>query len=297
MSSRTALLVTAHGTVRSLDELPAFLKVIRRGRPAPDELVAEVTRRYRAIGGRSPLTEITEAQARGAAAKLYALPYMGMRLWGPTIRDAVARAISDGVDRIVSLPAAPFSTAIYHEPVAKALAELDPDRRVSLIEVGPWGSHPSLVRVFAERAQSAGALDAGTHVLFTAHSLPVFVIERGDPYPTLVRTACESVASALSLGSDRWSLAYQSQGASEGPWLGPDLVASFDRLAREGVRRVVVVPIGFLSDHVEVLYDLDIEANAWASDRGISLVRARSPNDRDDLCEAMADVAREALGA
>lgn len=297
MSPRTGLLVTAHGTVSSLEELPAFLKVIRRGRPAPDELVAEVTRRYRAIGGRSPLTELTEGQARGAAAKLGALGYMGMRLWGPSVRDAVSRALADGVERLVSLPAAPFSTGIYHEPVEKALAELDPERRVALVKVGPWGAHPALVRVFAERARSAGALEAGTHVLFTAHSLPTMVVERGDPYPTLVRAACEAVAASLGLSGDSWSLAYQSQGASEGPWLGPDLVASFDRLAKDGAKRVVVAPIGFLSDHVEVLYDLDIEALAWANERGISLVRSRSPNDEDDLCAAMAEVARESLGA
>jgi|LNFM01.1.fsa_nt_gb ferrochelatase len=295
MAPRTGLLVSAHGTVQSLEELPAFLTVIRRGRPASPALITEVTHRYRAIGGRSPLTELTEGQARGAAAKLGALGYVGMRLWGPSIRDAVSRAVSDGVERLVSLPAAPFSTGIYHEPVAQALAELDPEKRVSLIKVGPWGSHPSLVRVFAQRARAAGALEEGTRVLFTAHSLPTMVVERGDPYPTLVSHACEEVAKELGLSRDRWSLAYQSQGASEGPWLGPDLVASFDALASEKAARVVIVAIGFLSDHVEVLYDLDIEAKAWASDRGIELVRAECPNDQDDLAEAMAQVAREAM--
>jgi ferrochelatase len=297
MSPRTALVVTAHGTVASLDELPEFLKVIRRGRPAPDELLREVRRRYEAIGGRSPLTEITAEQARKTAALLGALPYVGMRLSNPPIRAAIERLVADGVERVLSLPAAPFSTAIYHEPVERLLAELDPARRIALVKVGPWGEHRQLLAAFARRAAEAGASEPATHVLFTAHSLPVVVVERGDRYPALIEACARGVAAELGLPPSRWSLAYQSQGASEGPWLGPDLVESFDRLRAQGARRVVLAPIGFLTDHVELLYDLDIEAAQWARARGLEFARAKAPNADDDLCEAMASVARAALEA
>lgn len=294
-SARVALLVTAHGTVQSLDELPAFLQVIRRGRPAPEELVREVRRRYEAIGGRSPLTELTERQAHETARRLGMPGYMGMRLWEPSIHRALERALSDGVERIVSLPAAPFSTDVYHDAVVRALAELSATDRVELVRARPYNTHPLLVEAFAKRARAAGALDEGAHVVFTAHSLPVMVVQRGDRYPEMVRACVEAVAERLGLSASRWTLAYQSQGASEGPWLGPTLPEVFDALASKGERDVVLSPVGFLTDHVEVLYDLDIEAVAWADERRIRVRRARTLNADDDLCDALATVARDAL--
>ncbi len=295
MSPSFALLVTAHGTVRSLDEIPAFLQVIRRGRPASDELVREVRRRYEAIGGSSPLTEITEAQAAKTAALLGVRGYAAMRLWEPSIRVALERLLAAGVDRIVSLPAAPFSTDVYHQAVAAALAELGASDRVTLDRAAPYGTHPLLVEAMARRVRDALASAPDAHVVFTAHSLPVMVVERGDRYPSLVRACVERVATRLGLDVARWTLAYQSQGASEGPWLGPTLETVFDALKQRSITEVVVAPIGFLTDHVEVLYDLDIEAMAWARARGIAMRRAETLNADDDLCAALAAVARESL--
>lgn len=299
MTPRTALLVTAHGTVSSLDELPAFLQVIRRGHPAPAALVAEVRRRYEAIGGRSPLNEITREQARKCAALLGVPGYVGMRLWSPWARDAVAQAVAEGAERIVSVPAAPFSTGIYHEPIAKALDELGASGRVSLVRAAPYGSHPALIEVFARRIREAAARagEAALPVVFTAHSLPAAVVARGDRYPALVEQCAAAVAERLGLPAARWSLAYQSQGASEGPWLGPTLVERFDALAAAGATGALLAPIGFLTDHVEVQYDLDIEAVAWGRERGLRVWRAAAPNADDDLCECLASVAREALAS
>jgi len=294
-TTRDALLVTAHGTVQSLDELPAFLQVIRRGRPAPEQLVREVRRRYEAIGGRSPLTEITERQAHETAARLGVRGYMGMRLWRPSITAALERALSDGATRIISLPAAPFSTEIYHEAVARALTELSASERVPLVRVAPYPTHPALIEAFARRAREAGALEPGAHVVFTAHSLPVMVVERGDRYPVMVRACVDAVAARLGLQPEQWTLAYQSQGASEGPWLGPTLTETFDALAARGSRDVVLCPVGFLTDHVEVLYALDVEAVAWADERRIRVRRARTLNADEDVCDALASVARDAL--
>jgi ferrochelatase len=296
MAPRTALLVTAHGTVASLDELPAFLQVIRRGRPAPDELVREVRRRYEAIGGRSPLTDITARQAEKTGALLGLRSYMAMRLWSPLIRPALERALADGAERILSLPAAPFSVDVYHEPVAQTLRELAGES-VSLVRVGGYGTRPAFVRALADRVREAQSGFAGSkpHVLFTAHSLPTRVVAMGDRYPTLVSACADAVARELGLSSEDFTLGYQSQGASEGPWLGPDLAQCFDALCERGVTEVILSPIGFLTDHVEVLYDLDIEAAQWARERGITTARARALNADDDLCEALAEACREAL--
>ncbi len=295
MTLRAALVVSAHGTVQSLDEIPAFLQVIRRGRPASDELAREVRRRYEAIGGRSPLTEITERQATLVGELLGVEGYAGMRLWQPSIESAIDRALSSGVERIISLPAAPFSTEIYHDAVARALAAKGASERVELVRVGGYGTHPALVEAFATRAIEAGALERDAHVVFTAHSLPVAVVERGDRYPSLVRACVEQVAARVGLDHERWTLSYQSQGASEGPWLGPTLPEVFDSLRERGISQVVLAPIGFLTDHVEVLYDLDIEAAEWARERGMRARRARTLNEDADLCAALAAVAREAL--
>jgi ferrochelatase len=292
---RDALLVTAHGTVQSLDEIPAFLQVIRRGRPASEQLVREVSRRYEAIGGRSPLSEITERQTQQVAARLGVRGYMGMRLWRPSITEALERALADGATRIISLPAAPFSTEIYHDAVARSLAELGASERVVLLRVPAYATHPALIDAFARRAREAGALDPAVHVVFTAHSLPMIAVERGDRYPVLVRACVEAVASRLGLSAAHWTLAYQSQGASEEPWLGPTLTETFDVLAAKGVRDVVLCPVGFLTDHVEVLYDLDIEAVAWAAERRIRVRRARTLNADPDGCDALAAVVRAEL--
>lgn len=295
MTQDTALLVTAHGTVDHIDELAAFLQVIRRGRPAPPALLHEVQHRYGAIGGRSPLTEITEQQAQRTAALLGLRGAIGMRLWNPYIRPTLERLLSEGVRRIISLPAAPYSTHIYNGSVEQELAALGAKDRVEVHYVGAYHTHPALMDAFASRAREAGAGKSDVHVVFTAHSLPVVAIERGDPYAVLVGECVERVASVLGLAREQWTLSYQSQGASEGAWLGPTLLETFDALKARGVRDVVLSPVGFLTDHVEVLYDLDIEAKSWAEERGMRFARARAPNADEDLCAALAAVVRESL--
>ncbi|MDP3275142.1 MAG: ferrochelatase [Deltaproteobacteria bacterium] len=286
---RTALLVTAHGTVDSLDEIPAFLQIIRRGRPAPPELLDEVRAHYEAIGGRSPHLAWTSRVAEDLANALQIRSQVAMRLWHPTIASVVPSLLAEGFDRVVSLPLAPYSVEIYHAPVAQALSAAGLDPAQHLVRVDGYHLHPALIEVFATRLRSLLGHDA-TRVIFTAHSLPMSVVTAGDPYPTLVRETAVAVANACNLPAPQWQLAYQSQGAVSGAWLGPTVSEALDQARADGIQRVVFSPIGFLSDHVEILYDLDIDAASQCASRGLSYARTATPNADDDLCAALCEI-------
>lgn len=301
--AKTAVLVTAHGTPDTLDDLPGFLTNIRRGRPAPPDVLAEVRRRYERIGGRSPLGEITETQAQRVGEKLGVRAAVAMRLWRPYPKDVLAGLYEQGVRRVISVPAAPFSVGVYHAAVreaAKGLAGLE------VRECEGYGAHPALARAWAEKIEKGlraqgegqGRLGARAMVLFTAHSLPTAVVARGDKYPQLVEACVRAVVQAsegLRTGAVRYALAYQSQGMTNDEWLGPDLASAL-REAKEhgGTDRVLVCPLGFLADHVEVLYDLDVEAVELGKSMGVEVSRTEVLNDSDGLAEAMADAARGA---
>jgi ferrochelatase len=300
MTEATAVLTIAHGTVEDLDDLPTFLTAIRRGHAAPPDLVAEVRRRYEAIGGQSPLTAICRDVTRKLGERLGRRAVFAARLWDPKPEAAVADLARDGVRRVVVLPLAQHSAALYVDAV-KAAARSRADQGDASIEVvgpGNWGQEPKLTKAFAAVLSRAldGVTDAThTRVLFTAHSLPLAVIRSGDPYEQEVRTSAASVAAAIGSRLPHHEVVFQSQGMSGGDWLGPDVKSTLGRLATEGVKHVVFAPIGFLADHVEVLYDLDIEARAWAEEHGMTYARMASLNASSGLIDALEVVARSLM--
>jgi protoporphyrin/coproporphyrin ferrochelatase len=292
------VLLVAHGTVERLDELPEFLLRIRHGRPASPELIAELVRRYQAIGG-SPLLEITRGQAAALAERLGVPVLVGMRLWSPSVEDALRQAADQGLKRLAVLPLAPFSVHVYWQAAVRSQQTVAGElgvRAPLLVPVEAWGEAPDLV---AAQARAIEPLLAGhsadeTALVLSFHSLPARVIEAGDPYRTLAEAAAGAVARKLGRAHD---LAFQSQGADGGAWVGPDLPTVFERVASAGHKRVVVAPIGFLAEHVETLYDLDIEAKGLAEQRGLVFERAPALNTDAGLIAAMAGVAERALSA
>jgi protoporphyrin/coproporphyrin ferrochelatase len=294
---RAAVLATCHGSVDSLDDLPAFLRNIRHGHPAPQEVVDEVTRRYRAVGG-SPLMRISAEQASALEARLDGeRVWLAGRLWPPTPAEVLAEMKRAGVERVVSLPLAPQSVHVYHASVKAAAAPLG----LEVACVPSYGLEPALLDACLEvvevaLATLAAAERAGAVVVLTAHSLPKRVIDAGDPYEKDFREMAGAVAKRLEARGTPSRIAFQSQGMGGGAWLGPDLPTTFAELAAAGARVVVVAPIGFVADHVETLFDLDIEAHEIARGRGIDkLVRAPAFNARPRFVDALEAVARRAL--
>jgi ferrochelatase len=295
----TALLTIGHGTVDSLDDLPAFLTVIRRGHAAPPELIAEVRRRYEAIGGHSPLNDICRDLTRRLGERMGLPAAFAGRLWGPSPASVVAELAREGATRIVVLPLAQHSARLYVDAVRGAASKLDAGLEV----VGPenWGQEPKLTDAFAANLAKAVArvpddARAHTRVLLTAHSLPLAVVRGGDPYEQEVRASAEAVARAVGSAMPPWEVVFQSQGMGGGEWLGPDVRAVLDRLAAEKTEHVLFAPTGFLADHVEVLYDLDLEARGWAEARGMTYARTESLNASDGLVDALEAVARRVMG-
>ncbi|MBK7582858.1 MAG: ferrochelatase [Myxococcales bacterium] len=289
------VLLVAHGTVTDLDDLPEFLREIRRGRPASPELVAEIRRRYTAIGS-SPLLDITRAQASALAKRLELPVLVGMRLWRPRVEDVLRGIGGLRLARLCVLPLAPFSVHVYWEAAQESLAAAREELGSSapeLVPTEPWGTEPALIDGFVAGIEAALPEDGKpTRVVLTAHSLPSRAIRDGDPYEAQFRACAAAVGRRL--GSEPL-VAFQSQGADGGDWLGPDLRAVFESERGRGTERVVLSPIGFPAEHVETLYDLDIEAAGWAKELGLELVRVPALNDDAHLVSALEAVARRAL--
>jgi len=297
MSTRTCVLLAAHGTVESLGELEGFLTVIRRGHAPPASLVDEVRRRYEAIGGHSPLLDITRRLATKVEGRVHVPVRVAMRLWNPRIDDVVASCTSEGFTRLVVLALAQYSSHVYEGAVREA-ASKRPETSIDVVGVGPWGADAGLLAAYASRVRRAienvpVAERAKTRVLFSAHSLPVSIVQGGDPYERHVREAAERLRSQLSEVTHT-AVVFQSQGLGKGPggapieWLGPDVRAALDQAKADGMAHVVFAPIGFLADHVEVLYDLDIEARDFCAELGLTYHRTASLNDDDDLVATLA---------
>jgi protoporphyrin/coproporphyrin ferrochelatase len=289
----TGVLLMAHGTPSSLDEMPRYLELVRGGRPASAELVAEMRRNYEAIGGRSPLTGITLAQAEELRGRLGpAVPVaVGMRNWRPFIAEAVDELLSAGVDRIIGIPLAPqFSTLSVQKYVDAARGALN--GRAAFEPIRSFHAHPRLVDAFAERVRSASPQN-DERVVFTAHSLPVRVIEAGDTYADEVETTAREVAGRAGIAE--YERAYQSAGRTPEPWIGPDLSDLVRARAAEGVRRFLIVPIGFVCDHTEILFDIDIQAAAAAREAGAALRRTESLNTSPTFIAALEDLVRARL--
>ncbi len=289
------LLCMSYGTARGPEDLEQYLTHIRRGRSPSPKLLTEMRERYDAIGGRSPLIEITEQQVRALQAALAGLDvrgYHGMKHQSPYLEDVVQQMAGDGIDRAVGLVLAPhysrFSVGQYVERVEKASADAG---RPAFTFVESFAVHPAFVEFVASRVQDALAELPGAHVLFSAHSLPVKILDSGDPYPRELADTADAVAAKLGL--TEYGIAWQSAGRTGEEWLGPDLSDVIRQLADDGVKAVVSCPVGFVSDHLEVLYDVDIEANAVADELGLGFVRTASPNADPAFIAALAQVVKD----
>jgi ferrochelatase len=284
------VLLMAHGTPESLDEMTEYLTRVRGGRPPSDELIEEMRHNYAAIGGRSPLTDLTRAQATALGAELGPgfVVAAGMRNWRPFIESAVADLRASDVAEIVGIPLAPqFSTLSVRKYVDAARAVMPGD--LPFVCVRSFCDHPLLIEAFASRLAEAGRADE-EEIVFTAHSLPVRVVADGDPYARLVAKTAEGVAARANLA--RWSIAYQSAGRTPEPWLGPDLSDFVRERAGQGTKRLLVVPIGFVCDHTEILYDIDVQAARAARECGVGLRRTGSLNTSPIFIRMLADLVR-----
>lgn len=306
--TQTAVLMMAYGSPESLEDVEAFLLDVRNGRAASPELLQEIKDRYIAIGGKSPLMEITRAQAQAleirlnkkAESDLYRV-FVGMRHSSPTIDDVIGRIVHLGIKRITAFCMTPFASKISSDAYFQRLDEALESRKdildmneFELEKIHSWHEHPDFIRAVCERTAVAierfpEVLQDSGKVLFTAHSLPVAASE-GDPYPQQLRAVAQRIAEEMKILPSRWEVCYQSAGASNVPWLGPPLEETLLRLAGEDIRNVLVVPAGFVSDHIEVLFDLDIEARQLAHEHGIRLERSESLNTSPRFIEALAQM-------
>jgi ferrochelatase len=283
----------AHGTPASLDEMPEYLRLVRGGRPPSDELVAEMRHNYQAIGGRSPLTEITMAQADALQRRLGPeVPVaVGMRNWRPFLKDAIADLAKTGITGLVGVPMAPqFSSLSVQKYVDAATAALPAG--MSMEAVRSFHVHPLLLDAFAERVRAATP-QTDEAVVFTAHSLPVRVIESGDQYAAEVAATARGVAERVGLA--RYDIAFQSAGRTPEPWIGPDLGDLVKAKAAEGTRRFLIVPVGFVCDHTEILFDIDVQAAGAAREAGASLRRTESLNTSPTFIGALEAIVRNLL--
>jgi ferrochelatase len=316
--AKQAVLLLAHGTPETIEQIPEYLRNVVSGRPLPQTVVEEIQHRYAQIG-HSPLTEITFAQARlvetelGAAGQ--AVPvYVGMRNWRPYIPEVVRQMRADGIEEAAVICMAPqnsrTSVGLYRRAVEAEAGDLR-------IDFTPgWAQHSQLADAFAERLRPALAkltkeVGGPVPVLFTAHSVPTRTVEApaadadagkrlwpgqgADPYAEEARHTAELVAARVP-EIPRWWFAFQSQGASGGPWLGPSVEETLDQLAAEGVKSLILQPIGFLCDHVEILFDVDILFREYAIRLGVQIERPESLNASVTLAKAVADLARGGLG-
>jgi protoporphyrin/coproporphyrin ferrochelatase len=296
--SKQAILLIAHGSPEKVEDIPAFLQNISRGRPMSDAVVQEVQHRYAQIGV-SPLTCMTMGQANGVARELGLPTYIGMRNWDPYIADALKQMTDDGVEQAVAICLAPHnsrtSVGLYKQVLFGAGAPF----AIDFVE--EWHDHPLLVEAFADRlrtAWNAASEEYGSPlpVIFTAHSVPKRTIEEGDPYEAQTRETAALVAAKVpEIG--KWQFAFQSQGMSGGEWLGPTVEDTITGLKEAGHKAVFLQPIGFVCDHVEVLYDIDIMFRDYAQERGMKLYRAESLNDSPLFVRALADLAKTRLAA
>lgn len=308
------VLLTAYGTPGSLDDVEAYLTHIREHytyiqgdkRPAP-EMVQDLRRRYLAVGGSSPLTEITRRQAKSLEERLNAgadgvrfKAFIGMKHWHPFIHEAVSAIAEEGIERVIGLALAPqysrMSVGSYKHEVEKAIEASG--KRIELTFVEHWHDRPEFLDVLAERVRRARELlpedvrdDAP--VVYTAHSLPARILEWNDPYPRHLEETARGVSERA--GVRRWRIAWQSQGATPVAWLEPTLADTLEALAREGAPAVIVCPAGFVADHLEVLYDIDIDAKAHAESLGLTLVRTASLNDDPAFIDVLAAVVHDCL--
>jgi ferrochelatase len=293
---KTAVLLLAHGSPDTVDDVPEFLLQVTRGRQLPPQVIEEVKHRY-ALIGRSPLTERTLQQRDLLARKLGQSVYVGMRNWNPFISDTVRTMSADRIERAVVICLAPQNS---RTSVGLYRAALEKDVSFDIDFVDSWHDHPLLIQAFAEkllagREQESREMGTNVPVIFTAHSVPQQTITDGDPYETQARETATLVAREAALAPADWTFAFQSQGMSGAGWLGPTVEETILALKQKGHHGVFIQPIGFLCDHVEVLYDIDIGFKRFAEKQQMRMCRAESLNDSPLLTGALADVARSRM--
>ncbi len=297
------VLVMAYGGPNSLEEIPGYLADIRSGRPTPARVVEEIRINYLQIGGKSPLLEITRRQVEALQAQfdpaLFRL-YLGMRHWSPWIEDTVREMLQDGITHAISIVLAPhysqLSIARYQAKIAAGL-EMH-HGHIEFAHIESYHDSPGLIQALANRVEeglSRWLVESRTdvHVVFSAHSLPARITKMGDPYADQLLETARLVAEKAGLGKEQWSWSYQSAGRSPEPWLGPQLPEHLQALAEKGIRNVVIVPVGFVSDHVEILYDIDIQAQQTARTLGIRLERPPALNVDPIFIKAIAQIIQD----
>ena len=296
------VLVMAYGGPESLDEIAGYLADIRSGRPTTPAVLDEITNNYRQIGGKSPLMEFTKAQVDAIAAQFDPEKvrfYIGMRHWAPWIEEVVGQMIDDGITHAVSMVLAPhysgMSIAKYQKKIAAGLEMYR--GHIHFSNIDSYHDAEGLIQALANRVADglsrwpAEERDS-VHVVFSAHSLPVRIIKQGDPYDTQLRETARLVAERAGLPDEQWSWSYQSAGRSPEPWLGPQLENYILTLGEQGIKNVVSIAVGFVSDHVEILFDIDIEAQASAREAGIRLERPPALNTDPLFINQLAEIIR-----
>jgi protoporphyrin/coproporphyrin ferrochelatase len=303
MSRCDSVLLIAFGGPEKPEDIRPFLRNVAEGRAIPPERLEEVARHYEAIGGRSPINDLTRLQAEGLRRALrrenrFERVYVGMRNWHPYLHESLVEMKRNGHLRALGIILSSFQTEAswdrYVADVARARGRVGAGCP-EIAFAGPWADHPLFLDAMVDRARAAleeipAGQRAAARLIFTAHSVPVGMSE-DSPYTAQLKAAAATIAGRL--GQPRWSLAYQSRsGSPREPWLEPDIADALRALGREGVTDAVVAPIGFVCDHVEVLYDLDIEARRVARECGLTLHRAQAANDHPAFIEMLADLVR-----
>ena len=286
-----AVILMAYGSPERLADVPAYYADIRGGRPIAPENLADLVARYRTLGieDSSPLNAITE-QTRAALEEELRFPvYTGMKHWTPRIAGAAEAALAGGAERVVGLVLAPHYSVLsikgYRDQLGQALAA-----RAELAFVESWYDEPGFIELLADRVRGTKA-----HVVFTAHSLPERILAMGDPYKDQLLETSRLVAEAAGL-DEQWSFSFQSESPTGEPWLGPDILDHLGALREEGVTDVLICPVGFVSDHLEIRWDIDVEAQERASELGMQVARIEMPNADPAFIRTLAVVARRALG-
>ena len=298
---KIAVLLMAYGTPRTREEIEPYYTDIRRGRAPTSEQLADLTSRYEALGGTSPLAARTEAQRAAlqtaldeAAPNSYEV-VLGLKHAEPKVEAAVEQLAGRNFSRIVGLVLAPhYSAFSIGQYLDRATAAAAP-HGISVNGIESWATEPAFVKFVADDLRAKlDKMPSGTKVLFTAHSLPERIIAAGDPYPDELLSTARAVAAVVPLSDEQWSIAWQSAGRTPEPWLGPDILQVIDELADAGTPGVLVSAVGFVADHLEVLYDLDIEATRRADARGIAFGRTACVNDNPQVLAALAERVIEA---
>jgi protoporphyrin/coproporphyrin ferrochelatase len=286
---RDAVVLMAYGSPERLADVPAYYADIRGGRPVAPEHLADLVERYRRLGieDASPLNAITERTRSALEDELGLRVFTGMKHWTPHIAEAAEAALASGAERIVGLVLAPHYSTLsiqgYREQLAGAVAD-----RGALLFIESWHDEPGFVELLADRIRGTHA-----HVIFTAHSLPARILDSGDPYKDQLLETSRLVAEAA--GVVDWSFSFQSESPTGEPWLGPDILDHLTSLHERGIEDVLVCPVGFVSDHLEIRWDIDVEARDRAAELGLRLERIEMPNAGTAFVQTLATVVRRAL--